>query len=89
LGTACENSAPVFSWPSESETAAEVLVPPDVTAGAGGPYSGDGTRIVEEPSLSDSIRNAWSVSPELPASALLPSDVPEFKKCISWPSPVD
>jgi hypothetical protein len=36
LDTPCENSAPVFSWPSETETTAELLVPPDGTAGAGG-----------------------------------------------------
>lgn len=58
-------------------------------AGAGGPYSGDGMRNVEEPSFPEDIGNTGSGSSELPASALLPSGVPESKKCISLPSPVD
>jgi hypothetical protein len=55
LGSPCENSAPIFSWPSEFGTTAELLTPADGTAGAGGPYTGDGTRNVEEPSLPDEI----------------------------------
>lgn len=80
-----ENSTPEFSWPSEFEIAAELLVAPDGTAGAGagGPYSRDGMRNVEEPSFPDDIGNTGSVSSELPASTLLPSDVPESKNCIS------